>query len=144
MKDYLSLEEMVSVARDVAGAAHHFRFVQLPFNLAMPQALTLPNQMVNEKAGALVQAARSLGITVVSSAALLQGHLIKKMPAGVEVALGLKSNLLRALQFARSTPGITTALTGMSKVAHVRANLEIVGVEPAAREQYLKVFENKA
>jgi aryl-alcohol dehydrogenase-like predicted oxidoreductase len=144
MKDYLSLEEMVSVARDVAGAAHHFRFVQLPFNLAMPQALTLANQMVNEKAGALVQAARSLGITVVSSAALLQGHLIKKMPAGVEVALGLKSNLLRALQFARSTPGITTALTGMSKVAHVRANLEIVGVEPAAREQYLKVFENKA
>jgi aryl-alcohol dehydrogenase-like predicted oxidoreductase len=144
MKDYLSLEEMVSVARDVAGAAHHFRFVQLPFNLAMPQALTLPNQMVNEKAGALVQAARSLGITVVSSAALLQGHLIKKMPAGVEVALGLKSNLLRALQFARSTPGITTALAGMSKVAHVRANLEIVGVEPAAREQYLKVFENKA
>src|ERR1700690_829396 len=58
MKDYLSLEEMVSVARDVAGAAHHFRFVQLPFNLAMPQALTLPNQMVNEKAGALGQAAR--------------------------------------------------------------------------------------
>src|SRR5271170_3654254 len=127
MKDYLSLEEMVSVAREVAGAAHHFRFVQLPFNLAMPQALTLPNQMVNEKAGALVQ-----------------GHLIKKMPAGVEAALGLKSNLLRALQFARSTPGITTALTGMSKVAHVRANLEIVGVEPAAREQYLKVFENKS
>ncbi len=143
-KDYLSLEEMVAVAQDVAGAAHHFRFVQLPFNLAMPQALTMPNQSVNGKAGALVQAARSLGITVVSSAALLQGHLIKKMPVGVEAALGLKSNLLRALQFARSTPGITTALTGMSKVDHVRANLEIVGVEPAAREQYLKVFEQRA
>ena len=110
----------------------------------MPQALTLPNQTVNGKAGALVQAARSLGITVVSSAALLQGHLIKKMPSGVEAALGLKSNLLRALQFARSTPGITTALTGMSKVEHVRANLEIVGVEPAPREQYLKVFEQRA
>jgi aryl-alcohol dehydrogenase-like predicted oxidoreductase len=142
-KDYLSLEEMVAVARDVAGAAHHFRFVQLPFNLAMPQALTLPNQPVGGKAGALVQAAKSLEITVVSSAALLQGHLIKKMPAGVEMALGLKSNLLRALQFARSTPGITTALTGMSKLEHVRANLEIVAVEPAAREQYLKVFELK-
>lgn len=143
-KDYLSLEEMVAVAQDVAGAAHHFRFVQLPFNLAMPQALTMPNQSVNGKVGALVQAARSLGITVVSSAALLQGHLIKKMPVGVEAALGLKSNLLRALQFARSTPGITTALAGMSKVEHVRANLEIVGVEPAPREQYLKVFEQGA
>jgi len=31
----------------------------------------------------------------------------------------------------------------MSKVEHVRANLEIVGVEPAPREQYLKVFEQK-
>ena len=44
-KDYLSLEEMVAVARDVAGAAHHFRFVQLPFNLAMPQALTLRTRL---------------------------------------------------------------------------------------------------
>ncbi len=141
-KDYLSLEEMVAVARDIAGAAHHFRFVQLPLNLAMPQALTLPNQTVNGKLGGMVQAARLLGITLISSAALLQGHLVKKMPAGVESSLGLKSNLLRALQFARSTPGVTTALTGMSKVEHVRANLEIVGVEPATREQYLKVFEH--
>ena len=60
-KDYLSLEEMVAVAQDVAGAAHHFRFVQLPFNLAMPQALTMPNQSVNGKAGALVQAATIAG-----------------------------------------------------------------------------------
>jgi len=142
-KDYMSLEEMVAIAREVAGAAHHFRFVQLPLNLAMPQALTLPNQAVGGKGGAMVQAARSLGITLVSSAALLQGHLLKKMPAGVEAALGLKSNLLRALQFARSTPGITTALVGMSKVEHVRANLEIVQIETAAREQYLKVFEQR-
>ncbi len=45
--------------RDVAGAAHHFRFVQLPFNLAMPEALTRPNQMIDGKPVPMVQAARN-------------------------------------------------------------------------------------
>jgi hypothetical protein len=31
----------------------------------------------------------------------------------------------------------------MSKVEHVNANLALVGVEPAAREQFLKLFEAK-
>ena len=34
------------IAREVGGDDHHFRFVQLPFNLAMPEALTRPNQVV--------------------------------------------------------------------------------------------------
>jgi len=140
-RDYLSLEEMLGVARTVGGDAHHFRFVQLPFNLAMPEALSLVNQTMDGKQGSTLQAARALGITVVSSAALLQGQLVRNLPPFVSSALGLKSDLQRALQFARSTPGITTALVGMSRPEHAKENLEIVEVEPAAREQYLKVFE---
>jgi len=140
-KDYLSLEEMVAAARGVGGDAHHLRFLQLPLNLAMPEGLTLPNQSAAGRQGATVQAARSLGITVISSAALLQGQLLHSLPPFVTEALGLKSDLQRALQFARSTPGVSTALVGMSRAEHVRENLEIVGVEPAGREQYLKIFE---
>ncbi|MFZ0878330.1 MAG: aldo/keto reductase [Candidatus Acidiferrales bacterium] len=140
-KDYLSLEEMVAAARQVAGEAHHFRFVQLPFNLAMPEALSLANQSANGKQGSMVQAARPLGVALVTSAALLQGKLANDLPPFVAAALGLKNDLQRALQFARSTPGVTTALVGMARPEHVRANLEIVGVEPASREQYLKIFE---
>jgi len=143
-KDYLSLEEILAVARTVAGDGHHFRFVQLPFNLAMSEALTLVNQTMDGRQGSTLQAARALGITVISSAALLQGQLISNLPPFVLAALGLKSDLQRALQFARSTPGITTALVGTSRSEHVRENLEIMGVEPAAREQYLKVFERGA
>src|ERR1051325_7344382 len=33
-REYHSLEAMVDLARDIAGDAHHFRFVQLPVNLA--------------------------------------------------------------------------------------------------------------
>ncbi len=38
-QDFLSLAAMESLARDVAGGSHHFRFVQLPCNLGMTEAL---------------------------------------------------------------------------------------------------------
>lgn len=141
---FLSLEEMVTIAKDVGGDDHHFRFVQLPFNLAMPEALTRPNQIVDGQAMPMVRAARALGVSLVTSAALLQGQLTKNLPGFVNNALGMKDNAGRALQFARSAPGLTTALVGMSQVPHVKANLELVGIEPASREQFLKLFEQKS
>jgi len=140
---YLSLAEMAEIATEVGGAAHHFRFVQLPFNLAMPEALTRPNQMIDGKLVPMVQAARTLGISLITSAALLQGQLTKNLPAFVSSALGVKENSTLALQFARSVPGLTTALVGMSQTAHVNKNLSLVGVEPASREQFLKLFESR-
>jgi hypothetical protein len=31
----------------------------------------------------------------------------------------------------------------MSRVEHVRANLEVIGLEPAPRDQFLKLFESR-
>jgi aryl-alcohol dehydrogenase-like predicted oxidoreductase len=138
---YISLARMEEIAREAGGAEHHFRFVQLPLNLAMPEALLRPNQIVEGKTMATVQAGRALGITLISSAALLQGQLTRNLPPYIGAALGLKSNSAQALQFARSVPGVTTALVGMSRVEHVRANLEVIGVEPSPRDQFLKLFE---
>ncbi len=138
---YLSLADMEAIAREAGGKDHHFRFLQLPLNLAMPEALLRPNQIVAGKTMAIVQAARALGITLVSSASLLQGQLTRNLPPYIGAALGLKSNSAQALQFARSVPGVTTALVGMSRVEHVRANLEVIGAEPAPRDQFLKLFE---
>jgi aryl-alcohol dehydrogenase-like predicted oxidoreductase len=140
---YLSLEAVSDIAKEVGGAEHHFRFVQLPFNLAMPEALTRPNQKVDGKMMPMVQAARDLGIHLVTSAALLQGQLTRNLPPFVHSALDLKTDSEMALQFARSVPGLTTALVGMSRVEHVRANLVLVGTEPASREQFLKLFESR-
>jgi aryl-alcohol dehydrogenase-like predicted oxidoreductase len=141
---FLPLEGMADIAREIAGENHHFRYVQLPFNLAMPEALTRPNQVVGSRAMPMVQAARALGITLVTSAALLQGQLTKNLPAFIGDALNLKTNSALALQFARSVPGLTTALVGMSKTEHVKANLELLRVEPSPREQFLKLFQAKA
>jgi aryl-alcohol dehydrogenase-like predicted oxidoreductase len=141
---FLSLADMVKIAKDVAGDDHHFRFVQLPFNLAMPEALTRPNQVVEGRSVPMVQAARAAGIALVTSAALLQGQLTKNLPTFVTSALGLKDNASLALQFARSVPGLTTALVGMSQVPHVKANLQLIGVEPASREQFMRLFEQRS
>jgi aryl-alcohol dehydrogenase-like predicted oxidoreductase len=141
---YLSLEEMATIAQEIAGESHHMRFVQLPFNLAMPEALTRPNQTVAGKAMPMVQAARAMGVTLVTSAALLQGQLTKNLPPFISDVLKMKNDSPLALQFARSVPGLTTALVGMSRVEHVKTNLQLVSVEPASREQFLKLFESKS
>jgi aryl-alcohol dehydrogenase-like predicted oxidoreductase len=145
-QDFLSLAAMESLARDVAGGSHHFRFVQLPCNLGMTEALTRANQPLDERRAPMVEAANKLGITLVASAAMLQGKLSRGLPPFVATALGLQNDAERALQFVRSTPGITTALVGMSRVEHVRANLSLVAVAPASKDEFSKLFErgNKA
>jgi aryl-alcohol dehydrogenase-like predicted oxidoreductase len=140
-QDFLSLETMESIAREVAGGSHHFRFVQLPCNLGMTEALTRSNQSLGETRVPAVGAASKLGITLVASAAMLQGQLSRNLPPFVTNALGMKTDAERALQFVRSTPGITTALVGMSRAEHVRANLSLVGVEPASQEQFSRLFQ---
>jgi aryl-alcohol dehydrogenase-like predicted oxidoreductase len=139
--DYLSLAAMESLARDVGGGSHHFRFVQLPCNLGMTEALTRSNQELDGARAPMVGVASKLGITLVASAAMLQGQLSSNLPPFVANALGMNTDAERALQFVRSTPGITTALVGMSRVEHVRANLALVGVAPASQEQFSRLFQ---
>ena len=139
--DYLSLSEAVQLAREVAGERHHCRFVQLPFNLAMTEALTRANQTVAARPVPMVEAAHALGITLVASASLLQGQVARNLPEFIADALGLESELQCALQFARSAPGITTALVGMSRAQHVRENLNLAARPPASAEQFARLFQ---
>lgn len=139
-KDFLSLAEIEQLARTVAGEMHRFRFVQLPFNLAMTEALTRANQPVHEAPITIVEAAETLGVSLVASASLLQGQMTKNLPEFIVEALGLQSDSERALQFARSAPGIITALVGMSNIDNVRTNLRLVSQPLATREQVARVF----
>jgi aryl-alcohol dehydrogenase-like predicted oxidoreductase len=140
-QDFLSLATMESIARDVAGGSHHFRFVQLPCNLGMTEALTRPNQLLDGSRVPMVEAANKLGITLAASASMLQGKLSRGLPSFVTNALGMTNDAERALQFVRSTPGITTALVGMSRPEHVVANLSLVHIPPASQDQFSKLFE---
>jgi aryl-alcohol dehydrogenase-like predicted oxidoreductase len=139
-RDAMQLGEIVQIAQEIAGGRHHFRFVQLPFNLAMTEALTLGNQAVRGRQRTIMEAAGDLDITLIASASLLQGQVAKNLPAFVTGALGLENDAQRALQFARSSPGITTALVGMSRVEHVKANARLVGIAPATVDDFSKLF----
>jgi aryl-alcohol dehydrogenase-like predicted oxidoreductase len=143
-RGYHSLEQMVDVARDISGDAHHFRFVQLPVSLAMPEALFFPNQRVDDEWLTAVEAAERLGVNVIASASILQGQVARGMPEAIRQAMGsLATDAQTGIQFVRSAPGITTALVGMSNVAHVEENLELVRVEPAAPATVIGLFEQE-
>jgi aryl-alcohol dehydrogenase-like predicted oxidoreductase len=139
-RDAIQLGEIAQLARDIAGEKHRFRFVQLPFNLAMTEALTLGNQSADGTQRTVMEAASDLGITLIASGSLLQGQIARNLPPFVAQALGLGNDAERALQFVRSSPGITTALVGMSHPEHVAANARLVGIAPATADQFSKLF----
>ena len=139
--DYLSLEKIVATAREVAGENHHFRVVQLPFNLAMTEALTLGNQPLHGHPMSMLEAAQELGITVMASASMLQARLTQGLPAIVQQAFPeFQTDAQRAIQFTRSAPGITTALIGMSQLPHVEENLAVAQSHPATEKDFLQLF----
>lgn len=130
-RDRLELARVVELARQAGGRNHRFRFIQLPFNLAMPEAHTL----------GVLQEADRLGIHVVASASLLQARLIQAIPEEAASRFpGLETNAQRAIQFTRSAPGITVALAGMSSAAHVVENLGVAAAPPLDREEYLAFY----
>lgn len=140
-RDYLSLARLVEIAREVGGDAHGFRFVQLPFNLAMPEALVAANQTIDGEEVSLVEAAGALGVTVVASASILQGRVARGLPEHIREPLGaLATDAQTAIQFVRSAPGITTALVGMSSREHVEENLKLARVEPVGPEDFQRLF----
>jgi aryl-alcohol dehydrogenase-like predicted oxidoreductase len=130
-REHLSLAELVADARAVGGDAHHFRAIQLPYNLAMPEAHTAGTQVVDGEQLTPLEAAARLGIAVVASASILQGQLSRRLPQALTDAFpGLRTSAQRAIQFARSTEGFTAALVGMSRREHVAENLEVARTPP--------------
>jgi aryl-alcohol dehydrogenase-like predicted oxidoreductase len=140
---YLSLAELVQSAKDVAGASHHFKVIQLPYNLAMSEALTSHNQKLpgHSENVSLLAAADALGISVCASAALLQGQLTRRLPEVLHGAFPeMTSDAQRAIQFVRSTPGINVALVGMSSTEHLAENLATAKHPPANFDALMKLF----
>ena len=141
---YHSLEAMVEIAREVAGDGHHFRFIQLPLNLAMPEALFFQNQKLGDEYVSVLEAADKFGITAIASGSLLQGQAARGLPEAIREPLGsLATDAQTGIQFVRSAPGISTALVGMSQRAHVEENLQLVGIAPVQPDDLVSVFDQE-
>jgi len=135
-RDAVSLAELLA-----GGKPAGLRALQLPLNLAMPEALVKATQELEGVVVPAAIAARHFDLALFTSASILQGRLAGGLHEAIHEAFpGLETDAQRALQFTRSAPGVTTALVGMSRPEHARENLALAEVEPAAAEAFRKLF----
>lgn len=144
---YLSLPEVVERARTAserAGTdATHFRAIQLPFNVNMADAFTIDAHESSEGRKSALQFAHDAGLNVFTSASIGQGDIARNdtIPDSVAAKLNGDSATQRAINFARSAPGVTTALVGMGSTEHVDENVAAGTFEPMGAQAFDATFE---
>ena len=150
---YLSLAAVLARA-EAAGEAvgpdddHGFEVVQLPFNVAMADAFTRRNQPAPpgsdaDEAVSVLSFAHEAGLSVVTSASIGQGDLAAEgaIPADIDATLAGETPAQRALNFARSAPGVTSSLVGTTDPDHVRENVAAGTFDPLGASAFDAVFE---
>jgi aryl-alcohol dehydrogenase-like predicted oxidoreductase len=128
--------ELAALAREAAGPEHGLRAAMLPYSLGMLDLLNghtpsgVPLQQAFAEAGCLVIGALSLG----------QGQLAHGLPPSIAQSMPGLDDAQRALQFARSTPGLGCALVGMKTREHIEANLALLQHPPLGETQWRALF----
>ena len=141
-RGHLSIVDLFQLALEVGGPDNHLCAVQLPYNLALCEAQGLKTQIGPDGYGAALETLMDTGTTVFATVPLAQGRAVRGLPEFVREAFpGLRTDAQRCLQFARSAPGVTTALVGMRLTEHVEENLATAEIEPAAPEVIEALFE---
>jgi aryl-alcohol dehydrogenase-like predicted oxidoreductase len=135
-RGHLSVMDLFETAIEIGGPDHHLRGLALPYNVAFGEAKGLESQFGPEAAASsLFDTLRDTGTAVFAAQPLVQGRATRGLPPFFRQAFpGLSSDAQRCLQFARSTPGVTTALVAMRAPEHVDENLALLAHEPARGE----------
>lgn len=132
-RQHLDLAKIKSIAQAVArDRQDRLQFVQLPLNLAMPEALLKPTQTVDGNPVSALEAIHRLGMNPMISRSIHRAKVMGKLPQHVIASFGqdLQTDCQRALQYTRSAPYVRTALVGMKAPEHVAENLALTAVEP--------------
>jgi aryl-alcohol dehydrogenase-like predicted oxidoreductase len=142
---HLSLPEIASRARSAAKAAGstatHLRAIQLPFNVHMADAFTVEAHEGAEGTESALWFAQKAGLNAFASASIGQGQLAAGLPEAVAERLEGESAAQKAINFARSAPGVTSALVGMRNRDHVHENLDACRSDPMGADAFDSVFE---
>jgi len=142
-RGHVSMFELLETAMQVGGPEHHLRGIALPYSVAFGEARGLASQFGPEaRATNLFDTLRDTGTAVFTAAPLVHGRAARGLPLFFRQAFpALKTDAQRCLQFARSTPGVTTALVAMRGLEHVDENLALASHEPAKPDVIDALFE---
>lgn len=145
-RSHLSIVDLFQAALDVGQADHHLRAIQLPYGLAMGEGAALESQLGPDgHSRALLDSLSDTGTVVFASAPLYGGRLVGRIPRFVREAFPeTGSDVTAALQFVRSTPNVTTAVTGMRDVAHVEENMALARIRKADPDLPGRLFATAA
>ncbi|PRW56126.1 aldo keto reductase [Chlorella sorokiniana] len=145
-RSHLGLQSVVALAEDVGGTDHGFRYIQLPTSAGMPEAWLQPWQELRDGSDSVrlttaMEAAAELGLGVFASGPLLQAQLLKDSQlaaalAAVPALQRVQGTAPRLLQFARSTPGLLTALVGHKAPEHVQQNCVLSREPPLSGAEF--------
>ena len=145
---FLSLWEVLDRARAAADAAgnddHHFRAIQLPFNPLMAEAFTVRSHETRDgvEIPNVLSVARANDVGVFTSASLGEGEVFERgIPEDVEIWFEGDTDAQKAINFARSAPGVTCALVGSRRPAHVVENADAGTFDRMGDEAFDVVFE---
>ena len=123
-QSHISIETLVSTARDVAGDEHHFVAVQMPVNLGMMEGVRASTQMVNGHERTALEAADDAGIAMIAVAPLMQGRLAQDLPPAAREAFPeAKTDAACALSFVQMLPHVASIVVGMRTIPHVEENV---------------------
>lgn len=120
--DLIEIDRVLACARAAGGDKHRFRAIQLPYNLAMLEAVGIPNQKARGEVLPIIPAAVDAGLGVFVSAPLMQSQ-VAQLPRGLfDTMPGEGTAIQKALQFVTSAPGVVSAMVGMKTRTHVDEN----------------------
>jgi aryl-alcohol dehydrogenase-like predicted oxidoreductase len=146
---YLSLPEVVDRAERAAEAAGAddcgLQAIQLPFNVTMADAVTREVHATDSGDGegsatSALRYAHEVGLDAFTSASIGQGELAGGIPVDVDERLSGDTHAQRAINFARSAPGVTCSLVGMGTPDHVAENVAAGTFEPLGAGAFDDVF----
>ena len=145
----LSLPQLVaraSRAAETVGVDNHgLQALQLPFNVEMADAFRRATQpsppaVDDEEPVSVLEYAHAAGLHVVTSASLGQGALATSLPSAIAAELAGDTTAQRALNFARSAPGVTTSLVGTASPGHVAENVAAGTFDPLGASAFDAIF----
>ncbi len=144
---HLSLAEIVSRARAASDAAGRettgLRAIQLPFNVEMADAYTVAAHEGPDGPVSALEFASEAGLDAFTSASIGQGALAEPgaIPEAVDAKLAGDTPAQRALNFARSAPGVTCSLVGTRDPDHLAENVGAGRFEPMGARAFDATFE---